>query len=99
MRYAKPNAARCTRRFCVITIPENWALLREALLKMGRRDLIGMAPHRHHRASIKRTSATQQAARGVGGWSARQAQAASDRVTKGRQAGFAGRSLGRFKHI
>ncbi len=25
--------------------PENWALLREALLKMGRRDLIGMAPH------------------------------------------------------
>ena len=47
-RCPSPRASRCaacTRPSCATTIPENWPLLREALRRMGRADLIGNGPH------------------------------------------------------
>ena len=37
--------AGCTRRSCAITTPNNWPMLREALQRMGRADLIGNGKH------------------------------------------------------
>ena len=38
------RSAGCTRRSCAITTPNNWPMLREALARMGRSDLIGGGP-------------------------------------------------------
>ena len=39
------RCAGCTRRSCAITTPNNWPVLREALRRMGRADLIGNGKH------------------------------------------------------
>ena len=39
------RGAACTRRSCATTTPNNWPLLREALRRMGRADLIGNGKH------------------------------------------------------